>query len=104
MKFIFNSLPWFDQSQLTVSEWLTKLEQRFHLVEITNDAKKIKLCQVYIGLTGKDTLEQLPAEITWVNAKRELITCLVDGLTEEEVHDSLKQLSKGDKDVTDLGG
>ena len=58
---------------------------------------------MYISQTGEDMLGQLPADITWSNTKRKLITRLGNGSAEEEAHNSLKQLSQGDKDIINLG-
>ena len=65
-------------------EWLAKLEQRFVLADIGDDARKIKFCQVFMGQTGEDILMQLTDDISWEEAKRELIDRLGDGTVEEE--------------------
>ena len=46
---------------------------------------------------------QLLTETTWANAKRELITQLERGSVEEEAWNLLRQLTRGDKDIVDLG-
>ena len=54
MEFIFTSLPRFNKRQHRISEWLAKLEQRFVLADVGEDARKIKFCQVFIGKTGEE--------------------------------------------------
>ena len=60
MEFIFGSLLHFNKRQQRISEWSAKLEQRFILANVENDARKIKFCQVFIGQTGEDILALLP--------------------------------------------
>ena len=71
MELIFNFLPWFDRWQISVSEWLAKLEQQLELADVTDNAYKIKLSQICTSQTLKDILGQLPADTTWANAKKE---------------------------------
>ena len=84
MEFIFDSLQGFDRLQHTISGWLAKLEQRFVLSDTEEDARKIKFCKVFIGQTREDILAQLLDEITWEEAKGELIEWLRDRTVEEE--------------------
>ena len=92
MEFIFNSLPHFNKWQHRISEWLAKLEQRFVLAVVEDNARKIKFFQVFIGQTEEDILMQLPDDITWEETKQELIDGLGDGMVEEEDWTVLKQL------------
>ena len=80
MEFVLKSLPRYNRRQHTTSEWLAKLKQRFVLPGIEEDAKKVKFCQVFIEQTGEDILAQLLDEITWEEAKRELIERLGEGI------------------------
>ena len=43
MEFVYNNMPKFDRKKTTLSEWLRKLEQRFALTNVQDDANKIKL-------------------------------------------------------------
>ena len=79
-----------------------ELKQRFELAEINDDARKIKLCQVFIKETEKYILSQFLGDTTWADAKKELIAWLGDGTVEEEVWNSYKQLFRGEKDIVDL--
>ena len=103
MEFLFSSLAHFNKRQQRISEWLAKLEQRFVLADVEDDARKIKFCQVFIGQTGEDILAQLPDNVSWEVAKGELIERLIDGTVEEEAWTALKQLERGDRDIVDLG-
>ena len=97
------SLPHFSKWQHRISEWLSKLKQRFVLADVEDDARKIKFVQVSIGQTGEDILTQLLDVISWEDAKRELIDRLGDGTVEDEACTALKQLECGNKDIVDLG-
>ena len=91
MEFIFTSLLHFNKRQQEISKWLCKLRQGFAFADVEEDATKIKVCQVFIGQTGEDILAKLP-DITWEDAKLELIDRLGDGTVEEEAWTALKQL------------
>ena len=47
--------------------------------DVEEDARKIKFCQEFIGQTGEDILTQLPDDISWEDAKQELIDRLGTG-------------------------
>ena len=58
--------------------------QRFVLADV-DDARKINFCQVFIGQTGEDILVQLPDDMVWQEAKRELVERQGDRTAEKEV-------------------
>ena len=103
MEFLFSSLPHFNKWQHRISEWLSKLEQRFILAEVEEDARKINFCQVFTRQTGGNILAQLPDDASWEEVEGELIERLGDGTVEEEARKVLKQLERYDKDIIDLG-
>ena len=92
MEFIFNSMPHFDRGQYVLSEWLAKLEQRFDLV-VQTDIKKIRLCQIYIGQTGKDILSRLGENATWDGAKTTLLSRLGDGTRRYQILSTMASAS-----------
>ena len=96
------SLLCFNKQQHTISEWRSKLDQRFVLAD-EEGARKFKFCQVFIGQTGEDILTQLPDDISWEGAKRELIDRLGEGTVEEEAWAALKQLEHDNMDIVSLG-
>ena len=102
MEFVFDSMPRFKKTELPLSEWLLKLEQRFALTEITSHQKRIKLCAVYIGQSGEDILGGLPADATWDDAKAALIARLGGGTQMDEAYDALKKIKRGERDIQDL--
>ena len=103
MEFVFNSLPKFDKKAHTLSEWLYKLELRFILADVSDDKKKIKLCQIFIGQTGEYILGSLGGEATWEQAKAFLVSSLGEGTQAEEAWNALKNLTREGKDIIDLG-
>ena len=90
MELIFTSLLHFNKQQHRISKWLAKLKQRFVLPDVEVDARKIKFCQVFIWQTGEDILTQLPDDISWEDAKRELIERLGDGMVEDDAWIALR--------------
>ena len=103
MEFVFNSLPKFDKRAHTLSEWVNKLEQRFVLAEVEDDSKKIQLCRLFIGQAGEDVLGGLPEGATWEQAKAALVTRLGEGTQAEEAYHALRNLSRDNRDLTELG-
>ena len=103
MDFFFRSLPHFDKRTMTLSEWLVKLEHRFSMAKITSDKEKINLCAMYTGQTGEDMLYDLADDTTWAEAKRALTKEIGEGSEEEEAWELLKGLTRGDRDLVDLG-
>ena len=103
MEFLFNLLPRFNKRQRRISEWLPKLEQKFVLADVEDDARKIKFCQVFIGQTGEDILVQFLDDISWEEAKQELINRLGDGTVEEDAWTALEQLECSNKDIVNIG-
>ena len=72
-----------------------KLEERFMLANIEDDARRIKFCQVFIGQTREGILSQLSDEMTWEEPKRELIEWLGDGKVKKRSLDSTETARKG---------
>ena len=102
MEFVFDSMPKFKRTDLPLSEWFVKLEQRFALTEITSNEKKIKLCAVYIGQSGEDILGGLPADATWETAKTALITRLGGGTQMDEAYEALIKIQRNGRNLRDL--
>ena len=90
MEFIFCSMPHYNRQQHILSKWFRKLEQRFDLAEIKNNAKKIKPCQIYIGQPGENILNQLRNDSTWMDAKIGLLLLLGEGTQEGDSWNALK--------------
>ena len=65
----FGSLLHFNKRKHTISDWLVKLEKRFILASVEDNARKIKFCQVFIGQTGEDILAQLIDDTSWEETK-----------------------------------
>ena len=103
MEFVFNNLPKFDRKTHTLSDWISKIEQRFKLTKIEEDEQKIAVTQLYIGQTGEDILSQLGADATWAQAKEALAARLGEGTQAEEAWNALKHITKGGKELVDLG-
>ena len=103
MDFVFNSMPKFDRRAMTLSEWLVKLEHRFALAEVNDNAKKINLCALFIGQTGEDILLELEADTTWEAAKAALSARIGEGTDAEEAWTALKNVTRGGRELIDLG-
>ena len=103
LEFVFNSMPKFDRKTHTLSDWLSKLERRFGLTKIEEDEQKIAIAQLYIGQTGEDILGGLGDDATWAQAKAALASRLGEGTQSEEAWNALKHLTKGGKELVDLG-
>ena len=103
---IMNSLvglmPSYNARQHVLTDWLTQLEQRFELEEVTDARKKITWCRILIGQTGGDILAKLPADATWNDAKKSLLDRLGEGSVEEEAWQALKGLKRNGRDIVDL--
>ena len=56
---------------------------------------KIKFCQVFIGQTGENILEQMSDHMFWEDAKGELIDKLGDETVEEEAWTSVTPRQQG---------
>ena len=94
----------YDHRQHELSDWLLELEQRFQLGEVEADKAKITWCQLLIGATGNSILAGLDAETTWEAAKETLLSRLGAGSVRDEAWSSLKQLTRGSKEIIELAG
>ena len=94
----------YDHRQHELSDWLLKLEQRFQLGEVEADKAKITWCQLLIGATGNSILAGLDVETTWETAKETLLSQLGAGSVRDEAWASLKQLTRGSKEIIELAG
>ena len=102
MNSVVGSMPLYDSRQNTLSDWLTQLEQRFVLGEVTEAPRKITWCRLLIGQTGGDILAKLPPGATWEEAKQNLQARLGEGSVEEEAWQALKSLKRNGRDLVDL--
>ena len=102
MNSIINAMTKYDHRQHVLSDWLLELEQRFQLGEIETDKAKITWCQLLIGTTGNSTLAGLDAGTTWETAKETLLSRLGAGSVKDEAWASLKHLTRGSKEITEL--
>ena len=94
----------YDHRQHELSDWLLELEQRFQLGEVEADKAKITWCQLLIGATGNSILAGLEDETTWEAAKETLLSRLGAGSVRDEAWASLKQLTRGSKEIIELAG
>ena len=94
----------YDHRQHELSDWLLELEQRFQLGEVEADKAKITWCQLLIGATGNSILAGLADETTWEGAKETLLSRLGAGSVRDEAWASLKQLTRGSKEIIELAG
>ena len=104
MNSIVNTMPKYDHRQHVLSDWLTELDQRFHLGEVDEDTNKITWCQLLIGATGSGILSSLGEAASWEEAKEALLTRLGIGSVRDEALAALKDLKKGTKDIVELAG
>ena len=104
MNSIINSMTKYDHRQHELSDWLLELEQRFQLGEVEADKAKITWCQLLIGATGNRILAGLADETTWEAAKETLLSRLGAGSVRDEAWASLKQLTRGSKEIIELAG
>ena len=94
----------YDHRQHELSDWLLELEQRFQLGEVEADKAKITWCQLLIGATGNSILAGLEDETTWEATKETLLSRLGAGSVRDEAWASLKQLTRGSKEIIELAG
>ena len=94
----------YDHRQHELSDWLLELEQRFQLGKVEADKAKITWCQLLIGATGNSILAGLDVETTWEAAKETLLSRLGAGSVRDEAWASLKQLTRGSKEIIELAG
>ena len=104
MNSIVNLMGKYDHRQHELSDWLTKLEQRFQLGQVEADRVKITWCQLLIGTTGSSILASLEDGATWEAAKETLLSRLGAGSVRDEAWTSLKQLKWGSKEIIELAG
>ena len=104
MNSIINSVTKYDHRQHELSDWLLELEQRLQLGEVEADKAKITWCQLLIGATGNSILAGLEDETTWEAAKETLLSRLGAGSVRYEAWASLKQLTRGSKEIIELAG
>ena len=104
MNSIVNFMTKYDQRQHELSDWLLELEQRFQLGQVDADRAKITWCQLLIGATGSSILAGLEDDTTWEAAKETLLSCLGAGSVRDEAWASLKQLTRGSKEIIELAG
>ena len=104
MNSIINSMTKYDHRQHELSDWLLELEQRFQLGEVEADKAKITWCQLLIGAKGNSILAGLEDETTWEAAKETLLSRLGAGSVRDEAWASLKQLTRGSKEIIELAG
>ena len=86
------------------SDWMLELEQRFQLGQVDADRAKITWCQLLIGATGSSILAGLEDDTTWEAAKETLLSRMGAGLVRDEAWASLKQLTRGSKEIIELAG
>ena len=94
----------YDHGQHELSDWLLELEQRFQLGQVEADKAKITWCQLLIGATGSSILAGLEDDTTWEAAKETLLSWLGVGSVRDESWASLKQLTRGSKEIIELAG
>ena len=94
----------YDHRQHELSDWLLELEQRFQLGQVDTDRAKITWCQLLIGATGSSILAGLEDGATWEATKETLLSRLGAGSVRDEAWASLKQLTRGSKEIIELAG
>ena len=94
-----NLMTKYDHRQHELSDWLLELEQRFQLGQVEADRAKITRYQLLIGATGSSILAGLEDDTTWEAAKETLLSRLGAGSVRDEAWASLKQLTRGSKDI-----
>ena len=99
MNSIVNLMTKYDHRQHELSDWLLELEQRFQLGQVETDRAKITWCQLLIGATGSSILAGLEDDTTWEAAKETLLSRLGAGSVRDEAWASLKQLTRGSKEI-----
>ena len=104
MNSIVNLMNKYDHRQHELSDWLSELEQRFQLGQVDTDRAKITWCQLLIGATGNSMLAGLEDDATWEAAKKTLLSRLGAGSVRDEAWASLKQLTRGSKEIIELAG
>ena len=104
MNSIVNLMSKYDHRQHELSDWLLELEQRFQLGQVDTDRAKIIWCQLLIGATGSSILAGLEDGATWEAAKKTLLSRLGAGSVRDEAWASLKQLTRGSKEMIELAG
>ena len=104
MNSIVNLMTKYDHRQHELSDWLLELEQRFQLGQVDADRAKITWCQLLIGTTGSSILAGLEDETTWEAAKETLLSRMGAGSVRDEAWASLKQLTRGSKEIIELAG
>ena len=104
MNSIVNLMTKYDHRQHELSDWLLELEQRFQLGQVEADRAKITWCQLLIGATGSSILAGLEDDTTWEAAKETLLSRLGAGSVRDEAWASLKQLTRGSKEIIELAG
>ena len=104
MNSIVNLMGKYDHRQHELSDWLLELEQRFQLGQVDTDRAKITWCQLLIGATGSSILARLEDGATWEAAKETLLSRLGAGSVRDEAWASLKQLTRGSKEIIELAG
>ena len=104
MNSIVNLMSKYDHRQHELSDWLLELEQRFQLGQVDTDRARITWCQLLIGATGNSILAGLEDDTTWEAAKETLQSRLGAGSVRDEAWASLKQLTRGSKEIIELAG
>ena len=104
MNSIVNLMTKYDHRQHELSDWLLELEQRFQLGQVEADKAKITWCQLLIGATSSSILAGLEDDTTWEAAKETLLSRLGAGSVIDEAWASLKQLTRGSKEIIELAG
>ena len=104
MNSIVNLMGKYDHRQHELSDWLLELEQRFQLGQVDTDRAKITWCQLLIGATGSSILAGSEDVATWEAAKETLLSRLGAGSVRDEAWASLKQLTRGSKEIIELAG
>ena len=94
----------YDHRQHELSDWLLELEQRFQLGQVEADRARITWCQLLIGATGSSILAGLEDDTTWEAAKESLLSRLGAESVRDEAWASLKQLTRGSKEIIELAG
>ena len=102
MNSIVNLMTKYDHRQHELSDWLLELEQRFQLGQVETDRAKITWCQLLIGATGSSILTRLEDGATLEAAKETLLFQLGAGSVRDEAWASLKQLTRGSKEILEL--
>ena len=104
MNSIANLMSKYDHRQHELSDWLLELEQHFQLGQVESDRAKITWCQLLIGAKGSSILAGLEDGATWEAAKETLLSRLGAGSVRDEAWASLKQLTRGSKEIIELAG